>query len=47
LAWFARVKNVQFIFGGRNYCRHDDGWQGPGWYWCGYAWNNGAGWGVG
>jgi hypothetical protein len=39
------VENAQFFFGGQNYCWYDDGWQGPGWYWCGYAWNNGQGWG--
>jgi hypothetical protein len=39
------VENAQFFFGGQNYCWYDDGWQGPGFYWCGYAWNNGQGWG--
>lgn len=34
-----------FIFGGRNYCWYDNGWNGAGWYWCGYAYNYGAGWG--
>ena len=24
-----------------------DGWNGPGWYWCGYAWRRGYGWGGG
>ena len=47
LANVAQVENAQFIFGGRNYCWYPDGWQGPGWYWCGYAWNNGQGWGGG
>jgi len=41
------VENAQFFFGGQNYCWYDEGWQGPGWYWCGYAWNNGQGWGGG
>ena len=42
------VDNVQFyVFGGRRYCWYDDGWQGPGWYWCGYAWRHGYGWGGG
>ena len=41
------VEKAQFFFGGQNYCWYDDGWQGPGWYWCGYAWNNGQGWGGG
>ena len=34
-----------FWFGGRRYCFYWDGWQGPGWYWCGYAWRRGYGWG--
>ncbi len=41
------VEQVQFFFGGRNYCWYDDGWQGPGFYWCGYAWRRGIGWGGG
>lgn len=41
------IEKAQFFFLGRNYCWYDDGWQGPGWYWCGYAWNNGYGWGGG
>jgi hypothetical protein len=33
------VQNVQvFYWHGRRYCWYDDGWNGPGWYWCGYAW---------
>jgi hypothetical protein len=48
----ALVQNVQFgplgfLFGGRNYCWYDDGWRGPGWYWCGYAYRQGLGWGGG
>ena len=39
------VEKAQFFFNGQNYCWYDDGWQGPGWYWCGYAWNRGYGWG--
>ena len=31
----AQVENAQFFFGGRNYCFYDNGWSGPGWYWCG------------
>ncbi len=41
------VEKAQFFFLGHNFCWYDDGWQGPGWYWCGYAWNNGYGWGGG
>jgi hypothetical protein len=35
------------FYGGRQYCWYDGGWQGPGWYWCGYAWRRGYGWGGG
>jgi hypothetical protein len=41
------VEQAQFFFLGHNFCWYDGGWQGPGWYWCGYAWNNGYGWGGG
>jgi hypothetical protein len=41
------VEDAQFFFLGHNFCWYDGGWQGPGWYWCGYAWNNGQGWGGG
>jgi hypothetical protein len=34
-----------YVFGGQNYCWYDSGWQGPGYYWCGYAWRRGYGWG--
>jgi hypothetical protein len=44
----ARIEPAQFyIFGGRHYCAYDDGWRGPGYYWCGYAWHRGFGWGGG
>jgi hypothetical protein len=39
------VEKTQFVFGGRNFCWYDSGWQGPGFYWCGYAWRSGLGWG--
>lgn len=42
-----QVENAQFIFGGQNYCWYADGWRGPGWYWCGYAFRRGYGWGGG
>ena len=35
------------VWHGRRYCWYDDGWQGPGFYWCGYAWREGLGWGGG
>src|SRR5271168_421292 len=41
------LDKVQYFWGGRNYCWYDGGWQGPGWYWCGYAWRRGFGWGGG
>ena len=41
------LDNVQFLWGGRNYCWYDGGWRGPGFYWCGYAWRSGLGWGGG
>ena len=37
------IKQAQFIFGGRNYCFYLDGWHGPGFYWCGYAYRRGLG----
>jgi len=36
-----------FFFGGRDFCWYDDGWNGPGWYWCGYGYRHGYGWGGG
>jgi hypothetical protein len=39
------LQNVQFFFGGRRFCWYWDGWHGPGWYWCGYAFRRGLGWG--
>ena len=42
------IQNVQvFYWHGRRYCWYDDGWHGPGFYWCGYAWRSGIGWGGG
>lgn len=42
------IQNVQvFVWSGRRYCWYDDGWHGPGFYWCGYAWRHGLGWGGG
>lgn len=42
------LEDVQFYaFGGRNFCWYDAGWEGPGYYWCGYAWRRGFGWGGG
>ena len=41
------IERVQFIWLGRNYCWYDDGWNGPGWYWCGQYLTSGIGWGGG
>jgi hypothetical protein len=41
----AIVEPVQFRWGGYDYCWYPDGWRGPGWYWCGYAYRVGLGWG--
>jgi hypothetical protein len=30
---------------GQNYCWYEDGWNGSGWYVCGYAGRKGYGWG--
>ena len=39
------VENVQYIYRGRKHCWYDNGWHGPGWYWCGYHHRRGLGWG--
>jgi hypothetical protein len=41
------VDQVDFIFGGHKHCWYADGWNGPGWYWCGYSdgKHKGKGWG--
>ena len=36
---------AQFYWGGRHFCFYENGWNGPGFYWCGYAWRHGWGWG--
>jgi len=41
------IDTVQYIYGGHNYCWYDDGWNGPGWYWCGQYLTSGIGWGGG
>lgn len=40
----AVLQGVQY-WQGRQYCWYDEGWRGPGWYRCGYAWRRGYGWG--
>ncbi len=39
--------DAQYVWGGRQYCWYVNGWHGPGWYWCGYAFRRGYGWGGG
>jgi hypothetical protein len=34
-----------YVHEGRRYCFYFDGWHGPGWYRCGFAWREGIGWG--
>lgn len=41
------VDSVQYFYAGRRHCWYDDGWRGPGFYWCGYAHRHGFGWGGG
>ena len=41
------IENVQFFWSGHNYCWYDDGWNGPGWYWCDMYLQSGIGWGGG
>ena len=41
----APVAAYPYLFGGRHFCWYDSAWNGPGWYWCGYAFRSGYGWG--
>ena len=41
------VEQVQYSYGGKDYCWYDDGWNGPGWYVCGQYTVRGVGWGGG
>jgi len=34
-----------YAYEGRRYCFYFDGWHGPGWYRCGFAWRQDSGWG--
>lgn len=42
---FKMIETAHYVWGGHGYCWNDDGWNGPGWYRCGYAGRNGQGWG--
>ena len=35
------VEQAQFYWNDQPYCFYEDGWHGPGWYMCGYAWRRG------
>jgi hypothetical protein len=39
------AKAEDFVYQGHKHCWYDNGWKGPGWYWCGYADKKGKGWG--
>lgn len=39
------IENAQYVSNGHPYCWYDDGWNGAGWYRCGYARHEGQGWG--
>jgi hypothetical protein len=39
------IQKTEFLFGGHKHCWYDEGWHGPGWYWCGYAHKKDHGWG--
>ena len=38
-------KAAVFIIEGYRYCFYFNGWHGPGWYRCGFAWRRNLGWG--
>jgi hypothetical protein len=38
-------KAAVFIIEGNRYCFYFNGWHGPGWYRCGFAWRRNLGWG--
>jgi hypothetical protein len=41
------VAAYPYLWGDRRFCWYDRAWNGPGWYWCGYAFRRGYGWGGG
>src|SRR6185437_16941552 len=41
----AAIAAAPFMWGGHRYCWYE-GWNGPGWYWCGYGARRGYGWGA-
>lgn len=40
-----RVAVRVYVYEGHRYCFYFDGWHGPGWYRCGFAFRRGLGWG--
>ena len=38
-------KTAIYVVDGRRYCFYFNGWHGPGWYRCGFAFRRGLGWG--
>lgn len=43
----APVASGPFVYGGQNFCWYPSGWQGAGFYQCGFAFSPGVGWGGG
>ena len=41
----AELQDVQYRYRGRRHCWYARGWNGPGWYWCGYSSRRNHGWG--
>ena len=41
------IENAQYRFEGRRHCWYTRGWNGTGWYQCGYQARRGHGWGGG
>jgi hypothetical protein len=41
------IEQAQYVYGGAPYCWYGNGWRGPGWYRCGFAFRTGYGWGGG
>ena len=39
------VEHAHYVWAGKGYCWYEDGWNGGGWYLCGYASRKGHGWG--
>ena len=39
------IEDAAYVYRGRRYCFYNNGWNGPGWYWCGSAYRRGYGWG--